>query len=632
MEISGKSKVIGYWSLCILCASGYLILRGNSWQSNAQLHTILETISTILALMVGVLAILRFYSKAGKLFLFIGAGFLGTAVLDGFHAIVTSDYLGSRMPSDLPALIPWSWLASRQLLALVLAFAWFNALQEKQRGGSDTISASGTYFLVAIFTISSFLFFIFAPLPRAYYPELLFHRPEEFVPGFFFFVALLGLLNKGGWRHDPFEHWLIVSLIIGLLGQVVFMPLSGQLFDFEFDMAHLMKIGSYLSVLVGLIISMYAIFQESRGNEIRIKAILDTVNDAIITIDDQGIVQSFNPMAERTFGYSAESVIGQNIKMIMAVSFSIHHDQYIRDYLTTGQAKIIGQGREVIGLRKDGIEIPIELTITETRVDGRPVFVGSCRDISERKETERQIRDRTSDLELVNTELKAFAYSVSHDLRAPLRAMDGFSEALLEDYGDILDDNAKNYLGRISQAGRRMGVMIDDILTLSRATSRERQIEEVDLSALAREITSELRRNSKDRDVSIIIAPNLQVLADTRSLRIILGNLIENAWKFTQNKTSARIEFGGYEDGGETIYFVRDDGVGFDMAYGGKLFDIFQRLHSVSEFDGTGVGLAIVARLVHHHGGRVWGEGKVNEGATFFFTINEQVRGRQWQS
>ena len=242
-------------------------------------------------------------------------------------------------------------------------------------------------------------------------------------------------------------------------------------------------------------------------------------------------------------------------------------------------------------------------------------------EIMERTRTEAALRRRTEQLEAANVELDAFVYSISHDLRAPLRGLAGFSQALMEDYADKFDGDALDYLTRISRASQRMGQMIDDLLTLSRATRGELRWERVDLSALATAIAAELKERNPDRHVSCEIAPQVIAWGDPRVLRIVLENLLHNAWKFTCKHEKATIVFGTERSGGDTVYFVRDDGAGFDMTYVDKLFGIFQRLHSMNEFEGTGIGLAMVARLIHRHGGRVWAEGAVEQGATFSFTL-----------
>jgi len=241
------------------------------------------------------------------------------------------------------------------------------------------------------------------------------------------------------------------------------------------------------------------------------------------------------------------------------------------------------------------------------------------RDHAERASVD--LEDANRKLEGANQELEAFSYSVSHDLRAPLRTIDGFSRILQEDYGDDLDEDGKDYLGRVRNASQHMGNLIDDLLDLSRVTRSPLRREPVDLSAVAAEIAGNLKGSDPGRNVEFDIEPGLVAEGDANLLSVALENLLGNAWKFTSKKESATIEFGVETSGGETAYFVRDDGAGFDMAYAGKLFGAFQRLHMTEEFEGTGIGLATVQRIVHRHGGRVWAEGAVGRGATFYFTL-----------
>jgi light-regulated signal transduction histidine kinase (bacteriophytochrome) len=238
------------------------------------------------------------------------------------------------------------------------------------------------------------------------------------------------------------------------------------------------------------------------------------------------------------------------------------------------------------------------------------------------KELEQRVRERTIQLEAANKELEAFCYSVSHDLRAPLRSIDGFSNILLEDYGDKLDDAGKENLSRVRRNCQRMAQLIDDLLNLSRITRNVIDRTTVDLSAIANEIVEVHRMGEPNRSVEVIVAPGLKVNADENLIRIVLENLLGNAWKFTRKKPQAKIEFGCMEQNGEKVYFVRDNGAGFDMAYVNKLFGAFQRLHSQEEYEGSGIGLATVQRIVHRHGGRVWAEADVERGATFFFTLS----------
>jgi light-regulated signal transduction histidine kinase (bacteriophytochrome)/CheY-like chemotaxis protein len=237
-------------------------------------------------------------------------------------------------------------------------------------------------------------------------------------------------------------------------------------------------------------------------------------------------------------------------------------------------------------------------------------------------ELERRVLERTAELSASNQALEAFCYSVSHELRSPLRAIDGFSKALAEEYGDRLDETAEGYLSRIRSAAQRMGALIDGLLQIARVNRAAMERRPTDLSAVAAAVAEDLRAGEPQRQVRIDIEPGVTAACDASLAGVLLEELFSNAWRFTSKRASARIEFGQAMEGGETTFFVRDNGVGFSMQHTGKLFQPFQRLHAPNDFPGTGIGLATVARIVQRHGGRVSAEGVENEGATFSFTLS----------
>jgi signal transduction histidine kinase len=275
-------------------------------------------------------------------------------------------------------------------------------------------------------------------------------------------------------------------------------------------------------------------------------------------------------------------------------------------------------------LRRANAELNERALELQREVDARTGAEAALRGLND--ELERRVAERTEELAAANRELSAFSYSVSHDLRTPLRGIDGISQVLIEDYGGQLDDQGRGYLQRIRAAAQLMARLIDDLLNLSRVTRAELYKETVDLATVAREALARLQESSPGRAVEVILPERLVVQGDRRLLEVALVNLLGNAWKFTGKREQARIELGFTEAGGTKVFFVRDNGAGFDMMGVGQLFQPFHRLHRDHDFEGTGIGLATVQRVVSKHGGRVWAEGAVGQGATVFFTLGPSAR------
>jgi PAS domain S-box-containing protein len=366
--------------------------------------------------------------------------------------------------------------------------------------------------------------------------------------------------------------------------------------------------------------------------EEKFRALAETASDAILSADQEGLIIYANPAAERLFGYTSAELLGQPLTGLMPERFRAAHADGFRRYLSGAAARIVGKGVvELTGRRRDGSEFPVELSLGEWREESRHQFTAIIRDITVRLEMEQRIRAlneglerRAAALAVANKELEAFSYSVSHDLRAPLRSIDGFSLALLDDCSDQLDEHGKHYLRSVRESAKHMAQLIDGLLTLSRITRQDLRRTGVDLTALARKIAERLRSAQPDRSVEFVIAEGLRGEGDAQLLEVALGNLLSNAWKFTGKRELGRIEFGEQSDRDHNVFFVRDNGAGFDMNYAAKLFGVFQRLHTAAEFEGTGVGLATVQRVIDRHGGRVWAEGTVGSGATFYFTLSDK--------
>lgn len=338
-----------------------------------------------------------------------------------------------------------------------------------------------------------------------------------------------------------------------------------------------------------------------------------------------------NDAIVQIFGFSREEV---RAKRSFFDNVAPEEREVLQDRLKRRLAGLGGPDHyETVVLHKDGSRRHVEVSVKPLDSPDGLRLVALVRDITERKrareqiqklnaELELRVRHRTAELEAANKELEAFSSSVSHDLRAPLRTIDGFSQALLEDHTAQLNEEGRHLLERVRHGTQHMAELIDDLLALSRVTRSELRRERVDLSALADSILLRFRQETPQRVVETQVSPNLVAECDLALIRVALENLLNNAWKFTSRQPKARIEFGAEPKGNETVYFVRDNGAGFDMAHSSKLFIPFERLHKATEFEGTGIGLATVQRIILRHGGRVWAEGVVNKGAALYFTLN----------
>lgn len=346
--------------------------------------------------------------------------------------------------------------------------------------------------------------------------------------------------------------------------------------------------------------------------------------DAIVVVNREGRIVQVNKRTESLFGYSRKELLNADPDVLLPERFREKHQEHRRRYMAEPHIRPMGTGLALYGRRKDGSEFPVDISLgvlKPQQVEADLVVLAVVRDITERKESEKKLLEAKSDLERSNKDLEQFAYSVSHDLRAPLQHIIGFSGMLKEDYAEKLDEKGRNYIDRVRAGSARMQELINALLKLARFSRSDIIRSKVYMTALAKAEAADLVRSHPDRRAEFVIADEVTADGDPVLIRIVIQNLMENAFKFTRNREIARIEFGVKQESGDQIYFIKDDGDGFDMENANRLFTPFQRFHSANEFPGLGIGLATAQRIIHHHGGRIWAASVVNKGATFYFTL-----------
>lgn len=417
----------------------------------------------------------------------------------------------------------------------------------------------------------------------------------------YWFIPPLGIFNT----EAPID---IISLVL-FMSMGVFMSIIGELYK---------RMPDRLKALVN------ERTRELQESEEKFRFLVENVQDyAIFMLDPKGYVTTWNLGAERLKGYNAKEIIGKHFSSF----FLPENDEDARSELTIAakDGHCIDEGWRV---RKDGSRFWASVTITALRDKNSTIlgYTKLVRDITDRKHLEEQLEKRANELASSNKELEAFSYSISHDLRAPLIAMKGFTNILIEDYSNNMDTDAQDFLRRIVNSADKMSELIDDMLNLSKVSRMEMSLQEINLSAITETVINELRQAEPTNNIEVTITENLEAHGDARLIYIALSNLISNAWKYSSKTPSARIEIGEMEKCGQKIYYLRDNGAGFDMKFAAKLFVPFMRLHSDREFPGTGIGLAIVKRVIEKHAGKIWAESEPGRGATFYFTLSMKGR------
>ena len=360
----------------------------------------------------------------------------------------------------------------------------------------------------------------------------------------------------------------------------------------------------------------------------KFRNLLESAPDATVIVDRFGRIEIVNAQTEKLFGYSRNEMIGQPVEMLIPDRFRSTHTVDRERFTRSPHARAMGIGLDLHGLRKNGTEFPVEVSLSPLATGEGTLISSSIRDVTERRRMEKEVHQlnaalqrKLDELGAMNQELESFSYSVSHDLRAPLRHIDGFARILKEEHSSRLEEDGLRYLDRVIQAANHMGQLVDDLIHLARVGRSALVRQRTKLDDLVRQAMSELPEESERREIEWRIEPLPDAECDPGLLKLVFINLFSNAVKFTRSRAPAIIEVGTRDIGGNTALFVRDNGVGFDPRYADKLFGVFQRLHKQEEFEGTGIGLATVQRIVRRHGGEIWVEAQPERGATFFFTL-----------
>jgi PAS domain S-box-containing protein len=363
------------------------------------------------------------------------------------------------------------------------------------------------------------------------------------------------------------------------------------------------------------------VLRDAKLVQSRYGEILESTPDGIVIVNPTGRIIFASLQAQMLFGYEPNELLGKPVEVLLPDHFRGAHVGHRAQFFITPRTRTMGVGLELYGLRKDGSEFPVEISLSPLQTEEGMLVMSAIRDTTYKKSVEKQMRERTRELEAANTELGAFSYSVSHDLRAPLRAINGFCRIILDEYSEGLQPELLRYLGLITKNTVHMGQLVDDLLRFSQLSRQQLQMQPINMSTLVMTVIEEQTTEVERTRIRFNVQELPSCQGDQALMKQVWTNLISNAVKFSRGAAAPSIDIGITSANGHATYFIRDNGVGFDMEYAHKLFGVFQRLHRTEDFEGTGVGLALVQRIIHRHGGKVWAGSEPGKGSTFFFTL-----------
>ncbi len=593
---------IGLWA-------GYLLLIQTSWQSSASTHTIAEALIALTAFIVGAMALLRYNAIKDQIYLYVGIGFAGAGLLDAYAAIVTSPRFGLGDPADVAATLPVIWTISRFFLSGCLFFGWIRWRRERRLKDDDEIAKRPLYTFLASLVLGTTIIVAVMIAPYYLMAELTVTRPVEFIPGVLLGLTLVGLLFADDWKDDYFYHWLVIALILGFFVQAMVSPGSQGLYDFQFYVAHMAKLASYLSVLTGLILSIFIVFGREVASAERLNDVVDNVGVGIVTIDQKGTILSINRAIRNIFGRLQGELVGKNIGILLADGSDDNLDDMITRYINTGDTTVIDTLHEIEGVRYNGRTFPLELAVTRLDYASGPVFLGAMRDITERLEMDRMKSE--------------FVATVSHELRTPLTVILGYLP-LLKDPDKLPESEAIAKMAiSMNRSGEHLLALVTDLLDISKIEAGKLELLKVSVNAhqVINEVIDIMKEPAAKKNTRLVMDADEGIVhADETRLKQILINLVGNAVKFTEDgeiSVSAKISPRGAQ------FTVRDNGIGIHGDQLNAIFDRFRQIDGTQtrQSEGTGLGLAITRSLVELHGGHIRATSAVGHGTQFIFDI-----------